>query len=117
LSPKQINAVKKLTTKYKDQIPNFEDISAKLSLNESAAGAGGKTEVPSNVNVEEIQRILTSLSAVTAWEQPVKKGFRTFNDKSFFQSLEKQFNAKKNLSAKQVAALNKMAGKYIKEQN
>ncbi|HCE43446.1 MAG TPA: type I DNA topoisomerase [Lentisphaeria bacterium] len=117
LSPKQINAVKKLTAKYKDQIPNFEDISVKLSLNEPAAGADGKTEAPSNVNVEEIQKILTSLSTVTAWEQPVKKGFRTFNDKSFFQSLEKQFNAKRNLSAKQVAALNKMAGKYIKEQN
>ncbi len=114
LSPKQINAVKKLTSKYKEQIPGFEELSTKLALQESGAGADGKTEAAPSVDAAEIQALLEPLSKVTAWEQPVKKGFRTFNDKSFFESLEKQFSTKKTLSVKQVAALRKLAGKYVK---
>ncbi|HBC85508.1 MAG TPA: type I DNA topoisomerase [Lentisphaeria bacterium] len=117
LSPKQINAVKKLTTKYKEQLPSFADLSLKLSLDAPSAPAGGGTDAAPAANADEIRDLLTSLSTVTAWEQPVKKGFRTFNDKSFYESLDKQFAAKGNLSVKQVAALKKLAGRYIKSQN
>jgi DNA topoisomerase-1 len=114
LSEKQINAVKKLTGKYKDQIPDFENLSTKLKLSEPAAGTGASGAPASSANAGEIQGLIEQLAGVTEWEKPVKKGFRTFDDKSFYASLSKQFSAKKSLSEKQLGALKKIVGKYIK---
>ncbi len=114
LSPKQIYAVKKLAVKYKEQITGFDELSARLSLDAQTSSASGKADAAPAADAGEIKALLESLSTVTVWEQPVKKGFRTFNDKSFYDSLQKQFSAKGNLSVKQVAALKKLAGKYIK---
>lgn len=114
LSDKQVNAVKKLTVKYKDQITDFESLSAKLKLGEGASESGTKGSPASGANAEEIQKLIDQLAGITEWETPVKKGFRTFDDKSFYGSLSKQFAAKKNLSEKQLAALKKIVGKYIK---
>jgi DNA topoisomerase-1 len=115
LSEKQVNAIKKLTVKYKDQIPDFEKLSAKMNLTENASSAGTGSAPASSANTEEIKKLIEQLGGITEWEKPVKKGFRTFDDKSFYGSLSKQFSAKNNLSEKQVAALKKIVGKYIKE--
>ncbi|MCX6985103.1 MAG: DNA topoisomerase, partial [Lentisphaerae bacterium] len=115
LSEKQINAIKKLTVKYKEQIPDFEKLSPKLNLTENASAAGTKGTPASSANAEEIQKLIDQLAGITEWEKPVKKGFRTFDDKAFYGSLSKQFAAKKNLSEKQLAALKKIVGKYIKQ--
>jgi hypothetical protein len=115
LSEKQINAVNKLTVKYKEQIPDYEKLSAKLNLVENASETGAKGLPASAANAEEIQGLIDQLAGITEWETPVKKGFRTFDDKSFYSSLSKQFATKKNLSEKQIVALKKIAGKYIKQ--
>ena len=115
LSEKQINAVKKLTVKYKEQIPDFEKLSEKLKLTENAPGTETKGSPASSANAEEIQKLIDQLGGITEWEKPVKKGFRIFDDKSFYSSLSKQFAAKKSLSEKQVSALRRIVGKYIKE--
>jgi DNA topoisomerase-1 len=115
LSEKQVNAIKKLTVKYKDQVPNFEKLSEKLKLAENTTGTGTNSAPASSANAEEIQKLIDQLSGITEWEKPVKKGFRTFDDKAFYGSLSKQFAAKKNLSEKQIAALKRIIGKYIKQ--
>jgi hypothetical protein len=117
LSDKQINAVKKITVKYKEQIPDYEKLSVKLNLTENAPGTEAKGTAASSESTEEIQKLIDQLAEITEWEKPVKKGFRTFDDKSFYASLSKQFAVKKNLSEKQVAALKKIVGKYIKQEN
>ena len=62
---------------------------------------------------EDINAMLTALSAVKEWTVPEKKGRFVFDDKKFFQSLEKQYKEKKSLSDKQIAALKKLTEKYL----
>ncbi|MBR4956208.1 MAG: hypothetical protein IKZ31_00480 [Lentisphaeria bacterium] len=49
------------------------------------------------------------------WAEPVKRGRFTFNDKDFYESLRGQFYNGKQLSPKQIAALQKLAAKYRTE--
>ena len=60
----------------------------------------------------ETGNLLKVLAAVTEWEEPAKKGNRTFNDKTFYESLAKQAESGRTLSPKQLFALKKMANKY-----
>ena len=43
----------------------------------------------------------------------MKKGRRLYDDKAFYGSINTQFNNKKSLSPKQIAALAKLANKYV----
>ncbi len=99
LSPKQLNALKKLYDKYsKGEIPQTP-VEDKLP----------DVSTPEN---QEIADLLIKLAAVTNWEPPTKKGRFAFDDQKFFQSIEKQFKSKKQLTVKQVDALKKLAVKY-----
>ena len=49
---------------------------------------------------------------INEWAEPVKKGKREFNDKSFYDSLASQFKSNKSLSVRQISALKKMAARY-----
>ena len=50
--------------------------------------------------------------SVKEWAEPRKIGRMIYDDKAFYESLLKQHKAGKDLSAKQLAALQKLAGKY-----
>ena len=99
LSIKQINALKKLYDKYsKGEVPQTP-VEDKLP----------DVNTPEN---QEIADLLTKLGTITTWEPPAKKGRFAFDDQKFFQSIEKQFKSKKQLSVKQIDALKKLAAKY-----
>ncbi len=104
LSEKQMNALRRIAAKYAEKTGEQEKLNSLLKLDElHAQAAAGNPEA---------EQLLAQLANVTKWEEPVKKGKRTFDDKSFFESLQKQYQDRKSLSSKQVYALKKIAAKY-----
>lgn len=102
LSPNQIKYLDRLVLKYAHQIPDFESRRPELNLEET----------PEAETDPQAGEILQLLSGITEWKEPVKRGNRVWDDKEFYQSLDRQFRQKKSLTPRQVAAMRKMAGRY-----
>jgi len=74
-----------------------------------------KTKAPP-ANKENLESILEMLRQIEEWREPLKRGKRVYSDKSFYESIDKQFKeAKKDVSVKQLDSLVTMAIRY-KEQ-
>ena len=110
LSEKQNASLSKMAQKYQAQLTDPELVSSILGTVFQSAPPENSVQVQ-----QEISVLLESLSGVSSWEPPVKRGRYTADDKKFYESLKKQFSEKKTLSEKQLAALKKLADKY-KEQ-
>ena len=109
LSEKQLAALGTMVDKYADKIKDVDVVRSALGLSAAPvteAGADAKAEIKS---------LLDELSQVESWAEPVKRGRFTFNDKDFYDSLRGQFYNGKQLSPKQIAALQKLAAKYRKD--
>jgi len=107
LSEKQMNAFRRIASKYAEKTGQEEKLNSLLKLDEiNAAAAAGNPEV---------EALLTQMANVTKWAEPVTKGKRTFDDKSFFESLKKQYNDRRTLSSRQIFALKKIAAKYAEK--
>ena len=106
LSEKQLSALKKMVIKYKDQLKEPENVFAILQIDpaelQDNSGDAGK-----------IEQLLKQLSEIKEWAPPVQKGRFAFDEKKFFQSISRQVSEGKKLSAKQIAALEKLAAKYL----
>ena len=107
LSAKQIAAFGKLAARYADKIERGSEILDLVGVDPASS-----EPAPPPENAAEIETALSTLSKVSKWAEPVKKGRRVYDDKEFFESLNRQYAAKKALSAKQVAALKRLAAKY-----
>jgi DNA topoisomerase I len=105
LSERQVAYLDSLLTKYSDQIADFDSVKTELHLAEKAVSEADPTIAP----------VLAMMAHVTEWAEPVKRGKREFNDKTFYESIESQFKGKGALSERQVAALKKMAAKYASQ--
>jgi DNA topoisomerase-1 len=101
LSPAQAQVLDRMVSKYSEQIPDFEAIREKLEL--------GAT---SQVEDGESAALLAKLKDVTHWHQTVSKGGKAFDDKSFFDSLARQFAQRKSLTPRQKSALKRMSRRY-----
>jgi hypothetical protein len=102
LSERQLAALASILIKYSDQIPDFEDFKENLAL----------PSKPDAADAGQCGALLDLMKPVTAWNPPVKRGKREFNDQEFYESLSGQFAGKGTLSEKQVAALKKMISRY-----
>ena len=101
LSPAQIRALDRLVVKYKEQIPEFDRVSADLELVQA---------IPADD--AESGPLLTQLTQVREWKPPVKRGRRMMDDRAFYESLSRQYAERKFLSPKQIAALKKLVKRY-----
>ena len=108
LSEKQLSVLKRMLIKYQKQLENPSEILALMGLEETAA-VNNNDE--SSVNIEDI---IKTLSEVTEWAEPVKKGRFAFDEKKFFLSVAQQFKDGKQLSEKQINALKKLFDKYTR---
>lgn len=99
LSPKQISALSKMIKKYADAFPDNPL-------------APAKTDPPNPERTAQIESLLKAFQAVRAWKEPVVRRGRTFSDKDFVESLEKQHQSGRALSDRQIAALRKLAERY-----
>lgn len=125
LSDKQLNVLVRLAHQYQGQIPEYRELCALLGCEPKAAdpdapvaapASGEKAETPApapQTESAETVQLLERLSQVTTWEEPVKSGKFTRDDKEFYQSLKKQSESGKILSSKQVYYLKKMVDKYF----
>jgi len=112
LSDKQLNVISRFAAKYKDAIPTINTLNELLGTPPEAEGSAPAANAAGAEDSNETGTLLKILAAVTEWEEPVQKGSRTFNDKTFYESLAKQAESGRQLSPKQVFALKKMADKY-----
>ena len=112
LSEKQLAALKRMAVKYQEQLSNKDEVFALLQIDpaELAASEENKSSVQA---AGKCAALLEQLSRVTQWATPEKRGRFTFDDKKFYQSLARQYADKKTLSDKQLAALQKLAEKYL----
>jgi len=110
LSEKQIAALRKLSARYADKLESGEKILDLLGVDPEAAQPAAPPE-----NAAEIESALSALEKVSKWAEPVKKGRRVYDDKEFFESLNRQYSTKKALSPRQVAALKRLAAKYAEK--
>ncbi len=127
LSDKQVNVLVRLAHQYQGQIKNYPELCALLGSEPKAADASASTgddgdAAPASAPKEaaapqvesaETTQLLEQLGNVTTWEEPVKSGKFTRDDKEFYQSLKKQSESGKVLSSKQVYYLKKMVEKYF----
>jgi DNA topoisomerase I len=103
LSEKQVMALDRMLVQYAGVIDNFEELRDELELKVTDSGLPQDDESPWLVEM---------LEQVQTWNEPVKRGKQTFDDKSFFESLASQFKAKKSLTPKQRYALKRMIFRY-----
>lgn len=102
LSPAQMNVVNRMILKYADRIPDFETIKTRLGLEPQ----GPQVEDP------ECVALLDQLKNVTEWKEAVEKKGKTFDDKTFYVSLSRQYEQRKSLTPRQKSALKRMVKKY-----
>ncbi len=103
LSDKQIAFLDKLLIKYSKQIDNFENIKLELNISQKSQSETDPTLAP----------LFNMMEQITLWNDPVVRGKREFNDRSFYESLSNQFKNNGILSDRQITALKKMAVRYI----
>ena len=105
LSDRQLAYLDTLLAKYSEQIPNFETLRVEFKLDE-------KKEVEVDPSIAPI---LEMMAAISEWDEPVKRGKREFNDKTFYESLASQFKGRGALSDRQLGALKKMVARYASQ--
>ncbi len=102
LSVAQLKALDRIVLQHANQIDGFEAARNAMEL--------GSQPVPEADH--ESGPLLELMGSVQEWAAPVKRGRREFNDQSFYESLNKQFQQRGALSEKQRAALKKMVVRY-----
>ncbi|MCP4177092.1 MAG: type I DNA topoisomerase [bacterium] len=115
LSSKQLYVLKKIGIANKDTMSNFTDFTDLLGISETEITTINSMNNVDNEKKEEIEKFIKLLDNINSWDEPTQKGKRKFDDKSFYTSLKKQFESKKNLSPKQYYALKKLVSKYEKK--
>ena len=97
-----------MVVKYQNQLIEPENVCRILQIEQTPEAPAESANSP-----EDTAELLSRLGEVKEWAAPEKKGRFTFDDRKFFQSLDKQYKEKKSLSDKQLAALKKLADKYL----
>lgn len=64
---------------------------------------------------EESGVLIQAFGPVVEWRAPSQRGKRTFDDKSFYESLRRQYEVKNGLSDRQKQAMKKMLTRYKKQ--
>lgn len=100
LSENQIRYLDRLVTKYAAQIPDFETIAPTLGIDSTVE------------EDNESGPLIELLAHVNTFNEPTKRGRKTWDDAEFAQSLTQQFEARKSLSPRQRGALKTMLGRY-----
>jgi DNA topoisomerase-1 len=103
LSEKQTAAIDRIIVQNAAQLPDFEAVKQTLGLTITESDQQPDTESP---------LLMEMLRQVTQWQEPVKRGKMTFDDKAFFASLSEQFDRKKFLSPRQRFAMKRMVFRY-----
>lgn len=124
---KQWEALLNLAVKYASQLTDLDKTAGKYGFAEDVAAARSRREEIQKKRQDFEQRradaavnappqsgvhaLFESMKNIV-WNPPEKRGARIYDDRKFFDSLEKQHQSGKVLSEKQIAALAKLAARY-----
>jgi len=107
LTPAQLEALKKLAAKYRSQLSGYDELAAEFNL-----------EQPAPVDEQQVEKIAATLmlfTSITQWEPAKTRGKRTYDDKEFVDSICSQFESRKILSDRQIAAAKKVLSRYWRQ--
>lgn len=105
LSPKQLTILARAVGENAGVLEDCAAVREKLS----EFAPGGFDNRPTDPT---IPKILELLQRVKVWREPMKKGRKLYDDKSFVESLAEQFSRRHSLSPRQVMALKRVAVAY-----
>mgnify|MGYP000403217991 CR=1 FL=1 len=117
LTDKQWSALLSLCAKYADQIPDIWRIADELDVTEQVQEMAEKyKEEKERASGEkppqpEHKELLDALTHVT-FNEPVKRGRKTYDDRKFYESLKEQLTEKGALTEAQFGALKKLVQRY-----
>lgn len=119
LTAKQWSVLLRLAAKYTNQLPGFAETAVKYgftseweeALEKQKEFLEKKANAPSEQEVGKYKEILAYFDNVK-WDEPVKAGKRTYDDKKFIGSFASQVDKGRVLSEKQLAVLGRFAVKY-----
>lgn len=113
LSKKQLAVLARLVTKYRAELAAPDELFAGLPLDSASArqSVDGSQSAAAPAAADP-GPLLEKLAGVKQWAAPTGKGRFVFDDQKFFRSLESHYKNGRAFSAKQLAALEKLAAKY-----
>ncbi len=106
LSEKQRKALWKIAEEYAESLP-VDLIRDALKISPSEGSR------QSRETAEEVASLLRGLKTVTSWAPPSKRGRYVYDDRKFYESLSSQHARGREFSPRQLAALKKLAAKYL----
>lgn len=104
LSHAQQKALKNLVARYRDQIPDFQALTDKYNI--------PIPEKKETIDPNTAARLTELLGHIKEWKKPRKRGRRTYDDKQFAASLQKQLKEKGDLTIRQANAARKILSRY-----
>lgn len=110
VSDRQLEALVKLSLRYKDQLPRFDEVLEATGLRDAAMVHARSAEPPDAATLRKLE-LLNAPGIV--FGEPRKFGKRVFDDAKFAASLRDQARSGKGFSENQYAALDKLFLKYV----
>ncbi len=107
ISQRQVIALLKLALKYKNQLPDVEQLAGSLGLSRELSEAGKTGEPPRH----ETRKKLEVLQDIR-FDEPRTVGKKKYDDREFCESLRQQVESGKRLSLNQVKYLDRLMQKY-----
>ncbi len=101
LTDNQLRALDRIIAANAALIPNYEELAKTLNLT-----------TPDAAPDTESGPLLEALTHVTQWREATTRGKFTYDDKAFYESLNKQFQTRHSLSDRQRFALKKVISRY-----
>ena len=105
LSPKQFSILVHAVGENAGALEDYDAVIAKLS--EFVPGGFAKSE-----SDPVIPKLIGLMRTVTEWRPPARRGKKTYDDRSFVESLAEQFERRHSLSDRQIMALRRVAVAY-----
>jgi len=100
LTDAQLEALKKLVVRYREQVPDFQALATELNL-------------PVNDETDPLlSELMALLDQIKEWRSPSGSGRKRRDDKSFAESLREQFKRSGRLTKRQTAALKRLLARY-----
>ncbi|MGI5924416.1 MAG: type I DNA topoisomerase [Lentisphaeria bacterium] len=115
LTDRQNNALLVVVARYAPEHPDFLRVADEIGLGDAireqmAADARAEAEPVAEAD-PQVNALIAAMKDLS-WNEPVKRGNRTYDDGKFYKSLAEQAASGKALSPAQVGALTKMAAQY-----
>ena len=124
ITEKQWHTLLRLAVTYREQLPALDDVASKfnftddldkMKIEETERAKKAEESKASAQDLNSYKTIFDAFKKVddeNLWDEPVKRGRYTYDDKKFFHSLKQQADTGKRLTEKQLAALQRSVLKY-----